>query len=114
MFLQGSVSRYGRGLCCPLSCGGNCGGTECADGGRKSSDCCGHSIVASGRTCSAAVPAPCELQAPPKAKPMPAVVWLHPYSYSTGYTPAYGQAAVHEALASAVRKQKACQTFNGR
>lgn len=34
-------------------------------------------------------------------KGAPAIVWLHPYSYSTGYSPAYGQTRVHEALAAA-------------
>ena len=37
-----------------------------------------------------------------RAKALPAIVWLHPYSYSTGYTPAYGQAHIHEDLAAAV------------
>ena len=31
----------------------------------------------------------------------PAIIWLHPYSYNTGYTPTYGQDHVHVALASA-------------
>ena len=34
-------------------------------------------------------------------KPLPAIVWLHPYSYNTGYTPSYRQAHPHFALASA-------------
>ena len=32
------------------------------------------------------------------APPLPAVVWLHPYSYATGYTPAYGMSNVVEEL----------------
>ena len=36
-----------------------------------------------------------------KKKGMPAIVWLHPYSYSTGYTPAYGQSRVYEELTAA-------------
>eukprot|EP00947_MAST-08B_sp_MAST-8B-sp1_P005841 g5841.t1 len=31
----------------------------------------------------------------------PAVIWLHPYSYNTGYTPSYRQARAHEAIAAA-------------
>ena len=31
----------------------------------------------------------------------PAVVWLHPYSYATGFTPTYGSDDVHMALAHA-------------
>lgn len=33
--------------------------------------------------------------------PIPAVIWLHPYSYNTGYSPSYGQAKMHEMLAQA-------------
>ena len=33
--------------------------------------------------------------------PLPAVVWLHPFSYNTGYSPSYGQAYPHYDLASA-------------
>ena len=32
------------------------------------------------------------------AAPLPAVVWLHPYSYATGYTPSYGMSNVVEEL----------------
>ena len=32
------------------------------------------------------------------AAALPAVVWLHPYSYATGYTPAYGMSNVVEQL----------------
>jgi hypothetical protein len=32
------------------------------------------------------------------AAPLPAVIWLHPYAYSTGYVAAYGQAQVVPAL----------------
>ena len=32
---------------------------------------------------------------------LPVVIWLHPYSYATGYTPAYGQTAVWASLAKA-------------
>lgn len=35
------------------------------------------------------------------SKPAPAVVFLHPYSYNTGYSPSYGQAHVYEELARA-------------
>ena len=34
-------------------------------------------------------------------KPAPVVIWLHPYSYNTGYAPQYGQANVRESLANA-------------
>jgi len=33
--------------------------------------------------------------------PAPAVIWLHPYAYNTGYAPAYLQARVFEDLAHA-------------
>ena len=33
------------------------------------------------------------------AQPQPLVIWLHPYSYNTGYSPAYGQSNVRAALA---------------
>ena len=35
------------------------------------------------------------------APPLPAVLWLHPYAYSTGYVAAYGQAQVVPALVRA-------------
>ena len=35
------------------------------------------------------------------SKLQPAVVWLHPYSYNTGYTPSYRQSRIHLQLASA-------------
>lgn len=96
----GGSSKYAGKFCCAKICGGDCGGSDCAAGTRKSSDCCGHSIAASGRTCGAITAAPCQLPVE-KPRKMPAVIWLHPYSYSTGYTPAYGQAHVHEELAVA-------------
>ena len=33
--------------------------------------------------------------------PQPLVIWLHPYSYNTGYSPQYGQADVRGALIGA-------------
>jgi hypothetical protein len=34
-------------------------------------------------------------------QPRPAVIWLHPYSYNTGYAPAYMQAYMHKVIAQA-------------
>lgn len=34
-------------------------------------------------------------------KPVPTVLWLHPYSYNTGYSPSYQQSNVVEDLANA-------------
>ena len=35
------------------------------------------------------------------ANPQPLVIWLHPYSYNTGYTPSYGQAKAWADIAAA-------------
>ena len=35
------------------------------------------------------------------ASSLPAVVWLHPYSYNTGFTPTYGDGCIHLDLAKA-------------
>jgi hypothetical protein len=35
------------------------------------------------------------------ASPQPLVIWLHPYSYNTGYAPTYGQASAWEEIANA-------------
>ena len=33
------------------------------------------------------------------SQPQPLVIWLHPYSYNTGYSPQYSQANVRQSLA---------------